>query len=103
MGLQLLYVIKHKNEYEKLERKRRKQELDELKQDGLFRVALNKELSIIRTILDDDSIKYVDVEINDKYLINFHGALNFEEISEFRIRQGRDATKFRFERKEIDI
>lgn len=103
MGLRLLYVIKHKNEYERAERKRRKIELEELKTEGLFRVALNKELGVIRSILEDDNIEFVDVEIDPNMLINFHGALNYEEMKEFRLLPGREATRFRFGRKEIEI
>lgn len=100
---QLAYVIKHKNEYEKEERKRRKIELEELRTEGIFRVALNSEIAVLRTLLEDDNVECVDVEINPDYLANFHGALDYEEMKEFRRQQGREATKFRFRRNEIDI
>ena len=102
---QLAYVLKHKNEYEKAERKKRKQELEDLRNDGIFRVALNKELGIIRTLLEDPSISCVDIEVNPDHLANFHGSLDgYEEMKEFVITNiENDATKFRFRRKEIDI
>ena len=101
--LNTVYVLKHKNEYEREERKRRKQEIDDLRADGVFRVALNKEIGTIRTLLDDEDVEYVDIEVSDEQLVNFHAALNFEELKEFKILQGRDATVFRFMRKEFDL
>lgn len=98
--MELIYAIKNKNKNEKDERKRRKQEIDELREDGIFRVALNKDIEIIRTLLSDLDVEHVDIEVNPKYLTNFHRALYFEEMKEFEWRQGKD-NMFRFRRKEI--
>lgn len=100
---QLAYVIKNKNAYEKAERKRRQAELEELREDGIFRVALNSEISVLRTLLSDSDVECVDVEVNPDFLAHFHGALDYEEMKEFKCQQGREATKFRFRSKEIDI
>lgn len=98
---EILYVIKNKNKYEKIEKERRKQELDDLKEDGIFRVALSKDINLLKTILDDSEVSYVEAEVDQKYLINFHKALHYEEMKIFRIAQGNTATKFKF--KAFDI
>lgn len=101
--LEFVYVLKNKNRYEKEEKRRRKQELDELKEEGIFRVALNKDIETLRTILEDGDVDFVDIEVSEKYLTHFHKALYFEEMQEFEWRQGRTPTLFRFKRKEIAL
>lgn len=101
--LEFVYVLKNKNKYEKEEKKRRKQELEELKEEGIFRVALNKDIETLRTILEDSNVEFVDIEVSEKYLPHFHKALYFKEMQEFEWRQGKTPTLFRFKRKEISL
>lgn len=99
--MELLYVLKNKNKYEREERERQRQELEELRADGVFRVALNKDIAILRTILSDSSVSSVDIEVAEEYLPSFHKALYYEEMKEFTWLQGKHPTVFRFKRKEI--
>lgn len=98
----LLYVLKNRDKYEKEEQIRREEEIRALKSEGRFRVALNKNLEVIRTVLDDPKVEYVDVTVYDKDLAMFGKALNFAEFQEFRCRQtGKDVNTFRFMRKTL--
>lgn len=64
MASKLIYVIKNKNKYEKEERLRRQAEIDELKSEGKFRVALNKDIELLRTLMEDPGVASIDVSIN---------------------------------------
>lgn len=101
--LKTVYVLKNKNRYEKEEKRRRLQELTDLRQEGILRVALNRDLNVLRTMLLDSEVDYVDIEVDEKHLAYIHKALYFEEMQEFEWRQGRTPTLFRFKRKEISL
>lgn len=97
---EIMYVLKHKNMYEKEERKRRQQELEALREEGIFRVALNKDLEVLKTLFSDPEVEFVNIKIPEEFLSKFAGALYFEEMSEFRWTQIASDT-YRFARKEI--
>lgn len=101
--LKTIYVLKNKNRYEKEEKRRRIQELNELREDGILRVALNRDLNVLRTMLEDNDVDFVDIEVEEKHLAYIHKAIYFEEMQEFEWRQGRTPTLFRFKRKEISL
>lgn len=99
---EIMYVLKHKNLYEKEERKRRQQELEELREDGMFRVALNKDIEVLRALFSDPEVEVITVNIPEDLLSKFLSAIYFEEMSEFKIKQV-SADKYRFSRKEINF
>lgn len=100
MNSELLYVIRNKNVYEKEERKRRQQELEALREDGVFRVALNKDIEAIKILFNDSEIEFIDVRIPEEFLSKFSSALYFEEMEEFKRRQ-LAVDRYRLYRKEI--
>lgn len=99
---EIMYVLKHKNMYEKEERKRRQQELESLREDGIFRVALNKDIEVLRTLFSDPEVEYINIKIPEDLLSKFLSAIYFEEMNEFKIKQIA-ADKYRFSRKEINF
>lgn len=103
MKSRLLYVIKNKGQYEKNERRQRKIEVDNLRREGLFRVALNNQLSIIQACLDDPRVTGVEVEVSEESLIDFGRSFGYEEMKDFQIRQVGAANKFKFRRKEVPL
>lgn len=103
MASKLIYVIKNKNKYEKEERLRRQAEIDELKSEGKFRVALNKDIELLRTLMEDPGVASIDVSIEDDELTHFNKALYYEEMKEFTWQQGNRPELFRCRRKDIDL
>ena len=99
----LRYAIKNKNRYEKEERERRKVEIDSLRREGLYRVALNNQLGVIQACLDDPSVSAVVIEVDDSSLIDFGRSLRYEEMKDFQVRQAGSANIFKFRRKEITL
>lgn len=83
----LLYAMKHKNQYEVEENKRKQAEIARLRREGLFRVALNQQLSLIRYCLDSSDVSGVEVTVMPKSIVYFGMSLGYEEMSEFEITQ----------------
>lgn len=104
MASELWYVITHKNKYEKEEQKQRKLEIDNLKEDGLFRVALNNELDIIKNIFEDSDITAVELEVDENSLVLFGRAFGYEEMQSYNIMQKANETNvFIITKKEINL
>lgn len=103
MKSKLLYVIQNKNRYEKEERKKRKTEVENLKREGMFRVALDNQLSVIRNCLEDPEVTSVIITVEDTSLIDFGRALGYEEMKDFQIRQAGSPQVYRFRRKEVAL
>lgn len=102
MASELLYVLKNKNKFEKEERKRKAAEMSDMRETGIYRVALNKQLELINLMLDDPSIKYIDINIPDNQLVNFGNAIGFEEMRAFDIKQ-LSPNEYRIARELINI
>lgn len=96
----LLYAIKSKNRYEVEEEKRRKIDIEKLRQEGLFRVSLNTKLATIKNCLDAPNVSGVVVNVSKDALVNFGLSRGYEEMSEFELNQ-ESANKFIFRSKEL--
>lgn len=104
MASELLYVWKNKNKYEKEEKKQRKQEIENLRQDGLFRVVLNNELSLIGNIFEDPSVDAIEIQIDKNKLAAFGNTVAYEEMKLYTFRQRKGTTdRFIVTRKEIEL
>lgn len=104
MSSELFYVMKNKNRYEKEEQKQRKLEIESLREDGLFRVALNNELEIIKNIFEDRSIEAVEITVDENNIIAFGRAFGYEEVQAYNIRQKPNSTNvFIITRKEVSL
>lgn len=104
MASEFWYVFTHKNKYEKEERKQRNLEIENLKEDGLFRVALNNQLDIIKNIFEDENIQSVEVEVDDNSLVLFGRAFGYEEMQSYLIAQKPGATNvFIISKKEVSL
>lgn len=87
MASELLYVIKNRNRYEKDEEANRRQEVESLREEGLFRVALNNELDIIRNIFEDGTIESVEITVDAKSMQDFGAAFGYEEMQAYDMQQ----------------
>lgn len=103
MKSKLLYTIRNKGRYEKDERRKRKIEVNNLRREGLFRVALNNQLNTIQACLTDPRVSSVTIEVDPESSIDFGRSLGYEEMKDFQIRQAGSANRFRFRRKEIPL
>jgi len=104
MASELWYVFRNKNKYEKQEKRRRQQEIDTLRKDGLFRVALNNELTLLSNIFEDPTVEAIEIQIDQNKLADFGNTLGYEEMKLFSFRQRRGKTdRFIVTRKEIEI
>lgn len=104
MGSELFYVMKHKNRYEKEEQKQRKLEIEALKEDGMFRVALNNELDIIKNIFEDSNIEAIELTVDKNSIILFGKAFGYEEMQSYNIMQKPNETNvFIITKKEVNL
>lgn len=104
MASEFWYVVLNKNKYEKAEKRRRQQEIDSLRKDGLFRVALNNELTLLSNIFEDPTVEAVEIQIDSDKLADFGNTLGYEEMKLFSFRQRKGkADRFIVTRKDVDI
>jgi len=104
MASELLYVIKNRNRYEKEEETKRKENLESLKQEGLFRVALNNKLDIIRNIFEDGTIESVELTIDPEHMGDFGAAFGYEEVQTYdMIQKLGTVNTYIVRKKEIDL
>jgi hypothetical protein len=104
MGSELFYVMKHKNRYEKEEQKQRKIEIENLREDGLFRVALNNELDVIKNIFEDSSVEAIELTVDSNSYSLFGKAFGYEEMQSYNIRQKPNTTNvFIITKKEVSL
>lgn len=104
MASEFWYVVQNRNRYEKEENKQREADIENLRNEGLFRVALNNELDIIKNIFEDSSIKYVELKVDGDSYMAFGAAFGYEEMQAFDVRLKRGTTDtFIVSKKEVSL
>ena len=95
-------VIKNKNKIEKEYRKKRSEDLSNLRADAMYRTKLNEDLRYIRLILEDEEVKSIIIAIEERLIYQFLKMMYVEEMAEYSITQV-DNTHFRIGRKVINF
>ena len=95
-------IIKNKNKRARESRNRREQELRDMRVESAYRYSLHDSMKLIDLMLDDDSVRAVEVQIPKKHLSQFLKAIYFEEMADYTIVQ-LDADKFSIGRKVINF
>lgn len=104
MNSEFFYVLTHKNKYEKEEKQQRQIEIDNLREDGLFRVALNNKLGIIKNLFEDITINAIELTVDENSMIQFGKSFGYEEMQAYNIRQKPGASNiFIVTRKEVEL
>ena len=95
-------VLENRNKVERAEKARRKEDLNALKEDSVYRARLLDELGKIDMILDSEDVKAVIIEVNEKELPKFGRAIYSSELAEYDVVQvNNSANKFKISRKLI--
>lgn len=95
-------VIREKRKIETRARNKKTSELNEIKSDALFRARMVKQLQEIDTLLEDDAVYSVTVEVAERDLSAFIKAIYREEMGAYDISQVDDYS-FEIAKKEIYI
>lgn len=104
MNSEFFYVLTHKNKYEKEEKRQRQIEIDNLREDGLFRVALNNKLGIIKNLFEDLTIDAIELTVEENSMIQFGKAFGYEEMQAYIVQQKPGSSNvFIIKRKEVDL
>lgn len=82
----IMDVIHNKNKVQRAQSERRKQSMTELRNISAFKAALHDELANIGVILESPEVEYVVIEVADRYLAKFTGAI-FDSVTDFEITQ----------------
>lgn len=96
-------VIKNKNKVEKARKKRRKNEMQTLKNRSAFKAKLHDELSYLDVILDDEDIDAVIVTVPDKALTEFTTAIYSEDLAGYEVQQVEDQPNQFYMRKKFIV
>lgn len=97
----LLSVIKSKNRIAKAVKKRRNEEISNMRALSMYKVKLIDDLKIVKMMLDDNEVDSVTIKIPKEQLNFFLKAMYSEELNEYSITQ-EDADLFSIGRKEIN-
>ena len=96
-------VIKNRNRVERMQRARRTEELQSLKNEAMFKAKLYDELKYIDVLLDSDEIGSIVIEVPDTYLAKFGAAIYSEDLAEYEIKQVKDTPNQFYVRKKYLI
>lgn len=100
----IVEVIRNKNKTQRLIAKRRKEEINKLREDTIFRALLREEFNKIDEIFKRDDIEAVIIEVPDKYLPRFGEAIYSFDLDEYVIQQDdKNPNKFFVRRKIISF
>lgn len=83
----IMTVIRNKNKIERVEKQRRREELNNLRSEAIYRARLHEDLKLIDAILSDEEVDKVIVEIPQQYMAKFLRAIYGEDMAEYSIEQ----------------
>jgi len=98
---QLHNVIKTKNRVQREQKQRRRNEINELREDMIFRAKLQNDLKLVSLILSDPNVESIDVETSNKDVTNFDSAMYNSEMSEYNVIK--NGNQYNLSSREIDI
>lgn len=98
----LLSVIKSKNRISKAAKKRRNEEISNMRALSMYKVKLVDDLKMIKMMLDDNNVDSIKIKIPKEQLTYFLKVMYSEELNEYTITQV-DADVFSIGRKEINF
>ena len=101
--LQQRKLQQQKKRQRKLKEERRKGDVAKLKEQTQFKAALYNKMKAVSTLLDDDDISCVKIEVPDKLLSYFTASMYSEDLAEYNIEQGESANEFFIKRKYVNI
>ena len=79
------YVIREKGRLEKQEAQRRRQEMQDIRQETAYKARLEDDMGVVKVILSDPNVAEVRVEIPPKYVTQFMKAAYSDEMAEYNV------------------
>jgi len=94
-------VISEKNKTSKEIKRRRKRDIEDMRNESLFSAKLSSDLSIISVLLMDDSISKVEVEVEQENVARLDSAMYGYEMAEYQV--VKDDMRYTISNKEISF
>ena len=94
-------VISEKNKTSKEIKRRRKRDIEDMRNESIFSAKLSSDLSIISVLLMDDSISKVEVEVEPENVARLDSAMYGYEMAEYQV--VKDDMRYTISNKEISF
>ena len=101
MFKRLRNVMKNKNRIKREMVLRRREEVNEMRQDSIFRAKLQSDLDLLSMILMDEQIESIDVETSAKFSSKLDSAMYGADMAEFNT--VKNGNVYNISSREIDI
>lgn len=95
-------VIKSKNRLAKTAKRRRQEEISNMRTLSMYKVRLINDLKIVQMMFDDDDVESVKIKIPKSQLSYFLKVIYSEELGEYTISQ-LDENTFEVSRREVNF
>lgn len=95
-------VIKSKNRLAKTAKRRRQEEISNMRTLSMYKVRLINDLKIVQMMFDDDDVDSVKIKIPKSKLSYFLKVIYSEELGEYTISQ-LDENTFEVSRREVNF
>lgn len=98
---QLAHVIREKNRIEASARKKREQDMQEVKKDTAYRAKMYDDMQAVRVAFRDPNVESIVIKVPEQYMVQFMKAVYSDEMAEYNVHI--DGTEATIRRKMIQV